>query len=92
MQSFYRQLQRFACNGQQAQKEPFKNYGKSNKYLNAVIEKKFQKFVKNKKRRKTEMELQHFQEMQISDDKSKKSISSFIESVESKEISASSSE
>ena len=50
----------------------FRNYGKSNKELNALVEKKFQKFVKNKKRRKTEKELQHFQEMQISDDKSKK--------------------
>ena len=42
--------------------------GKSNKELNALIEKKFQKFVKNKKRKKTEKELQHFQEMPISDD------------------------
>ena len=67
----------------QKKKKPFKNYGKSNKELNALIEKKFQKFVKNKKRRKTEKELQHFQEMQISDDKRKKSISSFAESVES---------
>ena len=30
--------------------------------------KKIQKFVKNKKRRKTEKDLQHFQEMQFSDD------------------------
>ena len=27
-------------------KKPFKNYGKSNKELHALIEKKFQKFVK----------------------------------------------
>ena len=47
-------------------KKPFKNYGKSNKELNALIEKKFQKFVKNKKSRKTEKEHQYFQEMQIS--------------------------
>ena len=40
----------------------FKSYGKNNKELNALIEKKIQKFVKNKKRRKTEKELQHFQE------------------------------
>ena len=53
----------------QKKKKPFKNYGKSNKELNALIEKKFQKFVKKKKRRKTEKELQHFQKMQISDDK-----------------------
>ena len=37
----------------QKKKKPFKNYGKSNKELNALIEKKVQKFVKNKKRRKT---------------------------------------
>ena len=47
----------------QKKKNFFKNYGKSNKELNALIEKKFQKFVKNKKRRKTEKKLQHFQEM-----------------------------
>ena len=73
-------------------KKAFKNYGKSNKEINALIEKKFQKFVKNKKRRKTEKEIQYFQEMQISDDKSKKSISSFTESVESGKILSSSSE
>ena len=50
----------------QKKKKHFKNYGKSNKELNALFEKKFHKFVKNKKRRKTEKELQHFQEMQIS--------------------------
>ena len=73
-------------------KKSFNNYGKSNKELNALIEKKFQKFVKNKKRRKTEKELQHFQEMQISDNESKKSVSSFDESVEDGEISTSNSE
>ena len=56
------------------------------------MEKKFQKFVKNKKRRKTEKEHQHFHEMQILDDESKKIISSFTESVKSVEITASSSE
>ena len=44
-------------------KKPFKSDGKSNKELNALIKKKFQKFVTNKMRRKTEKELQHFQEM-----------------------------
>ena len=81
------------CDGQQAQAEkrkPYKSYGKSNKKLNALIEKKFQKFVKNKQWRKTEKELQHFQEMLISDDKCKKSILSFSESVESGEVSSSS--
>ena len=76
----------------QKKKKHFINYGKSNKELNALIKKKFQKFVKNKKRRKTEKELQHFQAMQISDDKSKKSIFCFAESTESEEISVSSSE
>ena len=47
----------------QKKKKNFTNYGKSNKELNAVIEKKFQKFVKNEKRRKTEKEFQHFQEI-----------------------------
>ena len=86
MQSFYRQLQGSTSNGQQAQTE--KELRKGNKELNALIEKKFQKFVKNKKRRKTKKELQHFQVMRISDEESKKSISSFVESVESGEISA----
>ena len=44
----------------QKKKKPLKNYGKSNKELNTLIEKKFQEFVKNKKRSKTEKELQHF--------------------------------
>ena len=61
----------------QKKKKPFKNYGKSNKELNALIERKFQKFVKKKKRRKAEKELRHYQEMQISNDETKKSISSF---------------
>ena len=76
----------------QKKRKPFKDYGKSNKELNALIEKKFQKFVKNKIRRKTEKEPQYFQEMQILDDKHKKSISSLTETVEIGEISASSSE
>ena len=54
--------------------------------------KKIQKFVKNKIRRKKEKELQHFQEMQISDDESKKSVYSLVESAENGEISSSSSE
>ena len=44
-------------------KQSFKTYGKNYKELHALIEKKFRMFVKNKKRRKTETELQHFQEM-----------------------------
>ena len=73
-------------------KKTFKNYGKSDKELNALIERKFQKFVKNKRRRNKEKELQHFQEIQISDNESKKSISTLAESVENGEISSSSSE
>ena len=46
----------------QKRRKPFKNYGKSNKELNALIEKKFQKFVRNKKRRKIEKELQQVHE------------------------------
>ena len=42
----------------------------NNKELNAPIEKKFHRFVKNKTRRKAEKELQY---LQISDDESKKS-------------------
>ena len=76
----------------QKKMKPFKIYVKNNKELNALMEKKFQKFVKTKKRRKTKKKLQHFQEMQISDDESKYSISSFAESIESGEISASRSE
>ena len=70
----------------QKKKKNLKTYGKSNKELDALIEKKFQKFVKNKKRRKTEKELQHFQDMQIPDDENKKSVSSLTISVESGEI------
>ena len=47
----------------QKKKKPLKSYGKSNKELNALIEKKFQKLLKNKKRRKTEKEFQHFHQM-----------------------------
>ena len=54
---------------QAEKKKPFKTYGKSNKELNALFEKEFQKVVK---RRKMEKELQHFQEMQILDDQLQK--------------------
>ena len=50
-------------NHKQKKKKKFRTYGKSIKELNSLIENKFQKFVKNKKRRNTEKELQHFQEM-----------------------------
>ena len=76
----------------QKKKKNFMTYRKSDKELNALIGKKFQKFVKNKKKRKTEKELQHFQEIHISEDESKNSVSILAESVESGEISSSSSE
>ena len=92
MQSFYRKLQRSTCYDQQAQTEKKEEKFQDLLKLNALIEKKFQKFVTNKKRRKIEKELQHFQEIQISNNESKKSVSSLAESVESGEISSSSSE
>ena len=76
---------------QAKKRKKIRNYGKSNNELNAPIEKKFQKFVKKKKMRKTEKELQHSQEMQIFDDESNMSVSSFAESVESGGISSCSS-
>ena len=93
MQSFYGQLKGPRCSGKQAQQrkeENMKYYKKSNKKLNALIEKIIQKFVKNKKRMKTKEVLQNFQELQCSDNEGKKSISSFEESIESIEITSSS--
>ena len=55
---------------------------------NSMLEKKIKIYVMKKKRRS--IELQHFQEMQISDNKDKKSFSSVEERVESEEISSSS--
>ena len=47
----------------QAKKNNLESYGNSNKEFDDLIEKKFEKFVKNKKRRKTEKELHYFMEM-----------------------------
>ena len=66
-----------------------KAYGQNKKELNALIEKKFQIFVKNKKKRKTKKEIKHFQELQVSNDEEEKSISGVVES---KQILSSSSE
>ena len=80
MQSFYIQVLRSTCYGKQAQaekKRTSKTYGRSNKEVNALIEKKFYQFVKNKKKRE--------KEMQISDDEDKKSVSSVVQSVASGE-------
>ena len=86
MQSFYEQLQGSTCNGQQAQAEKEKEIQelrKEQQKIKHISEKKCQKFVKNKERRKTERELQYSQKIQISDDESKKNVSSLAESVES---------
>ena len=66
------------------------SYGKSNKELSALIEKKLKNFVQNKKMRKIEKELQHIPEMPLSNDEIKKRVSSLAESVETEEISSSS--
>ena len=73
-------------------KRIFKPYTQGRKELDTLIEKKSQKFIKTKKRRKAEKELQHFSELQISDDKVEKSTSSMGESIDSGEISSPSSE
>ena len=77
---------------EQKKRRNFKSCRKSNNELNTQIEKKFQKFIKNKKRRKTEKEPKNFQDTQLSDIVSKKIVSSVVESVESGEILCSSSE
>ena len=59
--------------------------GKINKEINALIEKKFKKIIKYKKRR-IDKKLQHFQKLLISKDKNKKSVSSLGEGIESEEI------
>ena len=78
MQSLHRQLQITTCNGkkheQTEEKRNFKTHIKNNKELNALIEKKCLKFVRKKKTTKIEKGPRFFQEMQISDDVSKKVI------------------
>ena len=56
----------------QEKKRNFKTYRKRNKEQNALIEKKFQKCVKNKKRRKTEKRASALQPNTDSDNESKK--------------------
>ena len=75
----------------QRKKKNFKSYGQRNIQLNALIENIHQKIVKNKKRRKTEKELQHFQDYQIFNDDDKKNNSGVVESVENRETLSSSS-
>ena len=83
MQWFYRLLQRFKCYGQQAhvEKKREEQQGAKSSNWKEISEK-----LKNKKRRKTEKELQYFQQMLISNDKGRKDVSSLAESVESGEI------
>ena len=71
-------------------KKIHKASGFSNRKLYALIEKKLKIFVKNKKRMKTEKELQHFQDIQLLDNKSKQSIINIAESTKSGEIYSSS--
>ena len=70
----------------QKQGGKFKSYGNSNKELNTLIEKKFQKFVENKKKKKIEKELQHFQKIQLSDVENIISVSTMAFSAENREI------
>ena len=53
------------CDDKQAQAEKkrnYKSYGEKNNEVNALIEKKIKKVVKNKKRKMTEKAPQYFQE------------------------------
>ena len=77
------------CYDQQAQTEKEKKSGTIERALKNWTPqlKKVSEVCKNKKRRKTEKELHHFQDMQISyNDESKKSVFCVAESVESGEI------
>ena len=56
------------------------------------MKRSFRNLLKKKKKANGKKDLQQFQEMQISDDESKKRVSSLANSVESIEISSSSSE
>ena len=86
-------MQGLTCYGQQAQaKEKEQDIQKDQQGAKCSNWEKMQIFFKNKKRRKTEKELHHFQEIQISDHECKKSVSNLAESVECGEILSSSSE
>ena len=63
------------------EKKSFKPLKKSNKTLNALIEKKFQNFVKNKKKKENRGGVITLPKNILSDDESKKIISSLAESV-----------
>ena len=87
----YKDLRAMINKHKPKKRKKFRNYGQSNKELNALIEKKFQKIGKNKKRMNTEKELNRFQEIIIYWRWNKKSISSFAENVESGDVLSSSS-
>ena len=93
MKSLYRQVQRSMCYCEQAQIEKqkkFKSFKKNNKELNKLIEKKLKKIVKNKQMKKPRKNCSIFHEMQLSDDRRKKGVSSVAENIESGEILSSS--
>ena len=52
----YKDLHVMINKHRQKKKKDFKSYGKSNKELNDLIEKKLEKLEKSKKRRKTELQ------------------------------------
>ena len=76
----------------QMKKKEFQELWKEQQGTQCSNQEQISEVCQNNKRRKAEKKLQHFQEMQISDNESKKSVSSLAESVESGDISASSSE
>ena len=79
-------------NKQKIRKNIVKLKEQDKKELHAQIKKKSQKFVKNKKRRKTKEDHQNYQELEISDNESEnQSISSVADSIENREILSSSS-
>ena len=75
----------------QMKKINFRNYGRNNKELNALIEKKFKGLLKTRKGGKQKKNFSTFNKYRFPTIKVKKASPSFVESMESREISASSS-
>ena len=74
------------CYDKQAEaemKEVFQDLWIEKQQAKSLLEKKDKKIITDKKRRKTKKELWHYKEMQISDNKSKKSVSHVAKNVES---------
>ena len=63
-------------NKHKQKKNNFNTYGMSNKELNALIEKNFQKLIKNKKRKKIKRRASELPRMLVTDNERKKSVSS----------------